>query len=406
MRKRFCAAICCVLLTVPVISGCGAEEPEILDGVRWGVEDPYGFMRESGLELFQQTLQPGENTLISPLSILGSLGMAACGARGETESQVVHIFGNGETSWSLTVHYDNYTDALPQGDRYRLALANSIWIKDDLEVNQVYVDNYCTKHYDAEVRQAPFDDSTTEEINRWVDEQTDGMIPVIINGISEDDRMYLINALAFDAEWDTIYNEAGVREGIFTASDGRKQDAEMMYSQEHVYLEDDNAVGFMKYYADEKYAFVALLPNEGTDVSEYVASLTAKWWSLTNLLEGAQEVTVDAAIPKFQCSYDVDLEDVLKEMGVEDAFDPKNADFSFITESEKLHISRVLHKTYIAVDERGTKAGAATAAEISTMSAPIPEETKTVYLDRPFLYMIIDCEDNVPLFVGTLDHLE
>lgn len=425
MKRNHIAVIGCMMLAALAVSGCqdavtqeeGQESVQQqtvqqeyaspdgkADDEGWGVADPYRFLREAGVQMFQYFLEPGENTLVSPLSILGSLGMTACGAGGETEAQTVCVFGGSQSSRALTIYYGDYVRELSQGDKYELALANSLWLRDvpDLDVNEVFADS-CSDYYHAEVRRVPLDGSAAEEINRWADENTGGMIPVISDDIPESAGMCLVSVLAFDAEWASGYGENEVREGIFTASDGRRQSAEMMYSEEQRYLQGDGAAGFIKYYADEKYAFIALLPDEGTGVSKYVSELAQEPGALTELLENAAEERVSVAIPKFQCSYCSELQDDLKAMGMEKAFNAEEADFSFISSSARLYIDKVLHGTYIAVDERGTGTGAAAPG---AEDAEASEDIRTVYLDRPFLYMIIDCEENVPLFIGTLDHLE
>lgn len=357
------------------------------------------------LRLFNQSAKEGENTLISPLSVLYALGMTANGADEETLVQMEKVFGMSRQELNSYLYV--YGQSLPQRDKCKLSLANSIWIKDDIgpAVQEDFLQS-TARWYDSQVYQAPFDESTLNEINGWVDENTDGMIPNILNEIPPDAILYLINALAFDAEWENIYKENEIRDSIFTTADGTEQAIEMMYSDEDLYLEDEHAVGFVKYYDSEDFAFVALLPEEGISVTDYISSLTGE--HLQQLLSDPQNVEVHAAIPKFECEYDVEMSDILQSMGMKDAFDPDTADFSSMgsTEDMTFCISRVLHKTYIAVDEKGTKAGAATAVEIRQMSALLNIEAKTVYLDRPFVYMLIDCrQDNLPIFIGTLEHV-
>jgi len=138
-------------------------------------------------------------------------------------------------------------------------------------------------------------------------------------------------------------------------------------------------------------------------VAEYVASLDGE--KLFEILDGAEITPVETAIPKFETEYDVEMSDVLKQMGMTDAFDYATADFSKLGYSVEgnIKINRVLHKTYINVDEKGTKAGAATVVEMDGKSALMPDnEPKKVYLDRPFVYMLIDCENNIPFFIGTV----
>jgi serpin B len=213
--------------------------------------------------------------------------------------------------------------------------------------------------------------------------------------------MYLVNALAFEAEWETIYNEYDVRDGEFTLINGVTQNVEYMYGEEHTYLEDENTTGFLKYYKDGKYAFAALLPKEGTNIVEYVKQLDGA--KINKLLENKKSATVMTAIPKFETEYDISLKEVLESMGMKKAFNSSQADFTGLGTSTdgNIYISRVLHKTFISVCEKGTKAGAATIVEMDTEGAVIYEEYKEVNLDRPFVYLLVDCETNIPFFVGT-----
>lgn len=349
-------------------------------------------------------LEEEGNMLISPLSVVNALAMTAYGARGETLSQMEKLFG--ANLGSLGEYLQAYNNGLPTGEKYKLHSANSIWIRDD-ERFTVSPDFLETNKnlFGAGIYEAPFDASTLKSINGWVSEHTDNMIPEILNEIPTDAVMYLINALAFDVEWQDGYNEFQVREGVFTGEDGAAREAEMMYSSEYAYLQEEQAQGFIKYYSDKKYAFAALLPEEGVSLRDYVASLTGE--RLRRLLSDPVEIDVETAIPKFEAEYDILLNPVLEEMGMQSAFDPGAADLSGIGTSlaGNLYISRVLHKTYIAVDEKGTKAGAATAVEIYDECCIEPVEKRIVYLDRPFVYMIIDCQENLPVFIGTVTEL-
>lgn len=353
------------------------------------------------VRLFQNSMTAGENVLISPLSVLSALAMTANGAGGETLAQMKAVLGVSTEELNLWMR--DYRESLPQEKAYTLSLANSIWFRDKSDsftVNQDFL-SLNEKYYDAGIFARSFDNTTLGEINRWVKKHTDGMIPNILDQISEDAVMYLVNALAFDAEWQQVYNESQVGEGIFTTESGREQQVELMYSEEHAYLEDEKASGFVKYYKDGAYAFVALLPKEGVSVEEYVDSLT--WERLQELLETPEDTQVKAAIPKFEAEYSVEMSQILKQMGMTDAFDQKKADFSGLGSSSNgnILIDQVVHKTFMAVDERGTKAGAATAVAM-VQRAAMREDPKTVYLDRPFVYLLIDCENHLPVFMGTM----
>jgi serpin B len=146
-----------------------------------------------------------------------------------------------------------------------------------------------------------------------------------------------------------------------------------------------------------------MLPNEGVTVSQYVDSLTGE--HLRDLLNNSEDLTVFASIPKFETEYNIEMSEVLQEMGMTDAFDWQVADFSklgtYEADGMNICISRVLHKTFISVSEQGTKAGAATSVEMAYGASAI-QDFKEVVLDRPFVYMLIDCETNLPFFIGTM----
>ena len=356
-----------------------------------------------GVRLFKTSIEEGENTLISPLSVLYALAMTANGADGETLAQMEQVLGMDVDN--LNSYMLAYLELLPESKDYKMSLANSIWFKDDpnFAVEQSFLQTNAD-YYGAGAYKAAFDEGTRNDINNWVKEHTDGMIPEIIDEIPDEAIMYLVNALAFDAKWADEYEEHQIREGRFTMEDGTRQDVDMMHSEEYTYLEDDLATGFIKYYKDRKYAFVAMLPNEGVSVSQYVDSLTGE--HLRELLNNPQDLTVFASIPKFETEYDIEMSEVLQEMGMTDAFDWQVADFSrlgtYNVDGMNICISRVLHKTFISVSEQGTRAGAATAVEMVAEGAMEIVEFKEVVLDRPFVYMLIDCETNLPFFIGTM----
>lgn len=180
---------------------------------------------------------------------------------------------------------------------------------------------------------------------------------------------------------------------------GETNTAERIYKPEHPYLENDIVTGFMKPYKDNKYVFVALLPKKNIFMSDLLESLDAK--AVMSLVENKKDEVVYAKIPKFSVEYDTLLNEPLQGLGILDAFDPYKADFTGLGKSMdgNIFVSRVIHKTRIDVDEKGTKAGAVTAVETSDSAM---EEPKEVILDRPFFYMIVDTEQNLPLFMGSL----
>ena len=408
--KRLTALILAFVMAL-CLSACGqAEADDLMKDVPAKAVDVLPDMdagaaaaADFGVRLFQTGMEEGKNTLISPLSVLYALAMTANGADGNTLAQMEAVLGMD--SEDLNSFMLAYLDLLPEGKHYKMSLVNSIWFKDDpnFVVEQTFLQNNAD-YYGAGAYKAPFDAGTRNDINNWVKEHTDGMIPEIIDEIPGEAIMYLVNTMAFEAEWREVYDEFQVREGYFFTEDDTRQEVEMMYSEENAYLEDGLATGFIKYYRGGRYAFAALLPKEGVSVSMYVESLTGE--HLRQLLAAPQKVTVDTAMPKFESESNLELCDELEEMGMTDAFHESAADFSrlgtYHSDGMNIYISRVLHRTYISVGEQGTRAGAATAVEMNPGSAAPETETRKVILDRPFVYMLIDCETNLPFFIGTI----
>ena len=356
------------------------------------------------VRLFQKSLEDEKNTLISPISVLMALGMTANGAKENTLAQMEETFGlrQAEVNEYLWYYRGNLSNNYVKYD-----ISNSIWFRDDatFRVEEEFLrKNY--QYYNADTYKAPFDATTLKDINHWVENKTDGLIKEVLKEIPPEAMMYLINALVFEAEWAQTYDETEVRDKIFTTEAGREQAVELMYSTENRYLENENVTGFIKYYINPQYAFVALLPKEGKTVQQCVDEMTGE--SLQELLLHPTRVAVDAALPAFKTEYDLLMNDVLKEMGMTDAFDGGKADFTGLGTSDQgnIFINRVIHKTYIEVSPEGTKAGAATVVEMMPESAPFFEDMKTVHLDRPFIYMLIDCENNQPFFIGTCMSVE
>ncbi|MCL2054133.1 MAG: serpin family protein [Oscillospiraceae bacterium] len=353
------------------------------------------------VELFKRSYDKEENSLVSPASVLFAMSMTANGANGETLTQIENALSGGIPIAELNEHLRNYRLWLPSEENAKLSIANSIWYIDIFNVHDEFL-QVNEDYYDALVKSAPFDQSTVEEINAWVEENTDGMIDEMIENIPDGTVMYLINAVAFDAQWKEPYEEHQVRELDFTNINGEVQEASMMYSNESVYLQDDKAIGFIKPY-DSSYSFAAILPNEDVSVDEYISSMTGK--SLMELLGGQRWAEVRAELPKFSYKYEIGLIPPLEDMGITNAFDEHNADFKGIGNSPagNIFISKAIHKTFIEVDERGTKAAAATGFELVATSVP---NYIYVILNRPFIYMIIDNETNLPLFMGVLNSVD
>ncbi len=361
------------------------------------------------LNLFQHAAKEntGENVLVSPYSAMQALAMTANGADGQTKSEMEQVLG-GLAMDDLNQYL--YAQRISQLNEEvcKLNTANSVWYRDDTDRLQVNPDflQINANYYDADAFSAPFDDTTVKDINNWVNEKTDAMIPELLDSIPKDIVMYLINAVAFDARWIDPYSVYQVREQNFTAADGTTQTAQMMYDdEEYLYLQDENATGFYKYYKGGKYAFMALLPNEDISIEDYISDLTPD--SLYETLANPQKIEVHTGIPKFSYDYEILLNDTLIDMGMPTAF-TEQADFSKTahTASGLLYIDYVLQKTHIELNEIGTKAAAVTVVAETDEACIEPQEYKTVFLDHPFVYGIVDMDTHLPIFLGALMSVE
>ena len=410
-----------VLSWVISLSGKKTEEPgdgvrlvaaaDLMDGVEAGnvtvtstvkaySEDVYDY----SARLFKTCVEAGkdgENVLVSPFSTLLALSMTANGAQGKTLSEMEEALGNNVGRLNEFSYL--YLKSLEKDDA--LKLANSVWLKVDpaFSVKKNFL-QMNADYYNAQMYSEKFDLQTAKKINSWVNEKTDSMIPAIMDeSKAPDGIMYLINALSFDAEWKTPYEEFQVSDDEFTLNNGEKKTVSFLNGIEHVYIKDDQAVGFLKYYKGSRYAFAAILPNEGISVYDYLDSLNGA--HLKEMIDNAERKdAVLTSIPKFRVEYSEDLASkILPQMGIKQAFDVNDADFGKLGtyEGENIYIDTVIHKTHLVLDENGTKAGAATSVALSYGS--FLADTPSVYLNRPFIYMIIDCDANIPLFIGVMN---
>ena len=413
MKKKTLCSILALVLVFAIsfqLAGCNRiKAKDLMDGIPGGnvtgrnANDPFvSSQMHLAVALFQSTVTANkdENLLISPLSIQLALAMTANGANGQTRDEMEALLGGGISLEDLNEYLHTYVNSLPSEEKYKLHIANSIWFRDDenrLHVEQDFLQRNAD-YYCAQIYKAAFDTQTLRDINTWVKQNTDGMIHKILDDIDRDDVMYLINAIAFDAQWQTGYESSAVRTREFTNVAGKKTSVQMMHSEEGIYLQNDQATGFMKPYQDGKYSFAALLPNEGVDIYDYIAGLTGE--GLANTIGNAQSVDVAVNLPKFSYEYELTMNSILMQLGMPTAFDSASADFSKLGYSTagNIYIGNVKHKTFICVDEAGTKAGAVTDVTMKTLCAVY----RTVTLDRPFVYMIIDNQTNLPIFMGVV----
>jgi len=276
-------------------------------------------------------------------------------------------------------------------------IANSIWYKQEFSVKQGFIDT-CKKYFDAEVSGLDFSSSEAiNTINNWVDEHTNGKIKKIVENISSDDVMFLINAIYFKGVWEYTFQESLTKDDTFRLADGINFPCKMMSQKaKYSYLENEIFQSIELKYGNGWFSMIIFLPKDGIDIDTLIGKFTEENWE--NWMNSFKEETINLFLPKFEIKYGNLLNNALKQMGMEIAFDDMRADFSNISDI-LIFISRVKHKTYIKVDEQGTEAAAVTSVEME-VGSQVPAEWPVMRIDHPFIFAIRENHSNAILFIG------
>jgi serpin B len=347
------------------------------------------------------------NLIYSPYSISLALAMTYAGARGETESQmaqVLHFLPQGQAHPAfnaLDLQLAERGKAQSEDQTpLQLSIANAIWAEQTYPFLQSFLDTIA-QNYGAGVRLVDFlnqHEAAREEINDWVSEQTKDKIKDLISegALSPDTRMTLVNAIYFKADWLRQFNPSSTRDAPFHLLDGSEVTVPTM-NQDGVfpYAKGDGWQAIELAYQGETAAMDIIVPDEGR-FDELESGLDNG--RVSAMLGSLQPASVMLDLPKFQFESKFSLRDQLMALGVKDAFDPATANFSGMTEKNDLYIGAVVHKAFVAVDEKGTEAAAATAVIMDTASAPMFDVTLTI--DRPFIFLIRDLPTGQILFIG------
>ena len=340
------------------------------------------------------------NTILSPLSASMALGMALEGAEGETFTDMQTALGfQGLTREEINASYGGLLDLLLNLDpAVELGIANSAWSREEFPFKSGFFDAI-TSSFQAVVQELDFDDPGAKDIiNQWVQEQTNGRIEEIVEEIGPLDILFLINAVYFNGDWTTQFKKGDTHQASFHLEDGSTVSVPMMSgSIEEVgfaWMEGGRMVAELPY-GGQAFGMVVVLPGSGETVDDLLTTLDDGTWAAWMDALHLEKVMVQ--MPKFELEWGGLLNDALKAMGMERAFQPFQADFSRMTPAPDAHISRVRQKTYMRVDEEGTEAAAATSVAISLTSMP-----PGITVDRPYLLAIRERLSGTILFLGAI----
>jgi len=342
---------------------------------------------------------PSENLFLSPLSVSMALGMTMNGAADATLDSMRTALGvSGLSREEINGGYRSLIDLLLGLDATtQMRVANSVWVRQGLTADPAFVSAVRT-HFDADVRTLDFaSPSAVRTVNTWVSEATNDRIPTVLEQISDQDVMFLINALYFKGKWRAPFDPARTVDGAFTPETGAPQTARMMTAERvpiRVARGPASTVGELPY-GNGAFTMAIVLPDEGVPLATVVDSLDdARWAAITAALVPQE---LDVSMPRFELRYSTALNAALRDLGMGIAFEDGRADFRqlFTPNAPGPFISFVKHDAFVKVDEVGTEAAAVTTVGVGVTSLP-----PSFRVDRPFVFVIRERLSGTIVFVG------
>ncbi|CAH1244689.1 SERPINB9 [Branchiostoma lanceolatum] len=361
---------------------------------------------EFALELYKALHKDHpENIFFSPFSISTCLAMTYLGARNDTAQQMSRVLRFHKMDASdLHVLFHDLLTQLHHSDRpYTLKTANRLFGQNSFEFAQKFLDE-TSRHYRAQLAPVDFHgntESARQSINNWVEEQTQNKIQDLLapGTVTPATMLVLVNAIYFKGSWERKFDESRTRLGTFHVSRDEKVEVPMMHQQGRfklAYDEDLNCQILEMPYQGKHLSMLFVLPEKMDALSTIETSLTPDL--LRRWQKSMDEVSTMVQIPKFKLVHDFVLNEKLADMGMTDLFNMADADLSGITGSRDLHVSQVIHKAFVEVNEEGSEAAAATAVNMMKRSL----DGETFFADHPFLFLIRDNDSNSILFLGRL----
>ena len=359
-------------------------------------------------KLYGQLLKKrtNENTFVSPTSVMMALAMTYNGADGETREAMARTLGIETMSLEeVNRAFADLKSALASTDpQIQTKIANSLWARKGLVMKPAFIERN-KQHYGAEVANLNFGDpAAAKTINAWVDKNTEGKISKIVDAISPDAVLFLINAIYFKGQWQIEFKKENTKPDMFRLAGGERKEVSMMSrSGSFFYYKGKNFQSLALPYGKGSVSMYVFLPDEQTTLDQFEQDLTPENWDLWMKSFGLNPG--DLMLPRFKVEWESELNDALKALGMAEAFDPNRANLSEIAKTNagnNLYISHVKHKTWAEVNEEGTKAAAVTAVGVFTDAATRPIEKFVMKVDRPFFFAIRDHQTGVVLFMGSI----
>lgn len=353
------------------------------------------------LELYRQLGgEKTDNWLVSPFSLQCALGMLSNGANGETHEEILYTLGLSQYSQEeVNAYFKKLIEGLHTvNSAITVKTANSVWgnagvsLKEDFQKMNI-------ENYSAMVSQLDFSDpSAVDQINAWCNQTTEGLIPSILDEVNPTATVYLLNSLYFKARWKSEFALEKTQEGDFNTSSGKVVKADFMQTQRMAaYVENEWFTSTSLSYQNDSYVMRLILPQPEISIDQVLQALSE---SDENLWKNTILADINLKMPRFTLENKMDLTPTLQALGMKKAFSG-GADFSSMSDVAT-YISLVHQATRLKVDEEGSEGAAVTVIEgyLSDLMRPLPEEEVDFFLDRPFLFQIIESSTGTVLFMG------
>jgi serpin B len=379
-----------------------AQQAQVVAGNNAFAFDLYGKLKAT----------PG-NIFFSPYSISSALTMTYTGARGNTEKQMAVVMHFDQKSFHPAFGYlqKRLNDVEAKGD-VTLSIANGLWMQNDYKFLPDFVE-LAQKNYRVELQTVDFKHETEKSrlaVNTWVADKTNGKITYLLppGSVSQLTRLILVNAIYFKGTWFSKFDSALTETASFWTTKKDSIKVKMMATKDfklkddYRYMEDTILQALEMPYRGKELSMLVVLPKRIDGLHDLEQSISSAW--LDSIISNLSQEKVRVRFPKFRATNDFLLGKTLRSMGIIDAFDSTAADFSGMTGNRFLHISEVIHKAFVDVNEEGTEAAAATAVAMAAGCAIRPHEPPMFRANHPFLFFIRDNRSGSILFMGKIVH--
>ncbi|GFP75228.1 serpin family protein [Clostridium fungisolvens] len=379
-----------------LMQGIGSENITLKDNLSKEFLDSTS---EFSISMFKE-LTKQKNAVYSPTSLYLALGSVLNGADGNTKDELLKALSKyGLSSDELNIYYKTLVSRLPsKKNKTTLSISNSIWFDNGFDVNKDFLNInknfYNTDAYELNLQA----ENAKNHINAWGKKVTNNKIGNIIERIDKDDVMIILSSIYFNANWQKPFPKNNTHKSNFTTSDHVSITTDFMSQEDNIKSLSNSSEQIISLpYANGNLSFIAMMPNEQTNIRDYISSLNKD--SFANKISSLTSQELYVSLPKFEIQFGKSIKNELSALGIKELFDPTQANLNKIsTNKDSLFVSEIAQNTYLRVDENGTEASSITKVDISKQAL-----TTFINFNRPFVYAVIDNDTKLPLFIGLMD---